>query len=152
MKNWLALVGWIALSLGAGLFGSQFQPGPWYLSLDRPPWTPPNWLFGPVWTTLYVLMGVAAWRIWVRRGVDGARAALGAFLVQLILNALWSWIFFGLHMTGVAAIEIAALLVAIIITTVLFWRIDRIAGLLLTPYIVWVSYATALNVSIWLRN
>lgn len=152
MKKWIALVGWIALSLGAGLFGSQFMPGAWYAALDRPPWTPPNWLFGPVWTTLYVLMGIAAWRVWLRRDTSSVRGALAMFLVQLVLNALWSWIFFGLHMTGVAAIEIAVMLVAIIITTILFWRIDRIAGLLLTPYIVWVSYATALNISIWLRN
>ena len=152
MKKWASLVGWIALSLGAGIFGSQFQPGTWYEALNRPPWTPPNWLFGPVWTTLYVLMGVAAWRIWVRRSEEGTGWALGLFVAQLVLNALWSWIFFGLHLTGFAAIEIVILLVAIILTTITFWKTDRPAGLLLVPYIVWVSYASALNISIWMRN
>lgn len=152
MKKWIALFGWVALSLGAGLFGSQFTPGAWYEALDRPSWTPPNWLFGPVWTTLYVLMGVAAWRVWRRPEARGRGAALGAFLFQLVLNALWSWIFFGLQMPGAAALEIVVLLAAILMTTVLFWRIDRPSGALLVPYIVWVSYASALNVSIWLRN
>lgn len=152
MKKWLSLLGWIALCLAAGFFGAMFEPGAWYDSLDRPSWTPPNWLFGPVWTTLYIVMGVAAWRVWRKREAAEAGLALGLFLTQLVLNALWSWLFFGLQSPGLAAVDIVAMLVTIVATSVLFWRIDRTAGILMIPYIAWVGYATALNISIWLRN
>lgn len=146
------LVGFLVLSYGVAAFGSQFTPGVWYARLDKPAWTPPSWVFGPVWTLLYGMMAVAAWLVWREHGLRGARIALAAFAVQLALNGLWSWIFFGLERTGAGAVWILLLWVAIVTTLVLFWRRDRLAGVLLVPYLAWVSYATALNLEIWRRN
>ncbi len=133
-------------------FGSRFTPGPWYREIAKPSWTPPGWLFGPVWTLLYLLMAAAAWQVWRRRGIGGARAALAVYLVQLVLNALWSWIFFGLHLIGPALVDLAVLWVLIVATCVLFFRASRIAGVLLLPYIAWVGFAGALNLALWILN
>jgi translocator protein len=152
MRKWAGLAGWIAVSFVAAAVGSRFEPGAWYAALNKPPWTPPSWLFGPVWTVLYATMGVAAWLVWERAGFRGARVALTLFGAQLVLNAAWSWLFFGLQRPGLAAAEIVVLLAAIVATCVAFWRVRTAAGLLLLPYIGWVGFATALNLAIWWLN
>jgi benzodiazapine receptor len=125
----------------------------WYQGLDKPAWNPPNWVFGPVWTLLYVLMGVAAWLVW-RQGWDNpqVRGALAIFGVQLLLNLFWSLIFFGLRSPGWAVLEIAVLWGFILATTVQFYRLESVAGLLLVPYQLWVTFAAVLNATIWQLN
>ncbi len=152
MRTWIALVLWIGISLAAGLAGSQFQPGDWYQSLAKPSWNPPGWVFGPVWTMLYIMMGVAAWLIWKHSGFSGAGPALWIFLVQLVLNGLWSYLFFGLRSPFTAFMEILVLWAAILLTVILFWRIRSLAGILILPYIAWVSFASVLNYTIWKMN
>lgn len=150
-----ALVGFIVLCLAVAATGGAVTAssvGTWYAGLAKPAFNPPNWVFGPVWTTLYVLMAVAAWRVWRRRGEPGARPALGAWALQLALNLGWSFLFFGAQAIGAALAEIALLLAAIVATATLFWRIDRPAGALFVPYIAWVSFATALNAALWRLN
>jgi translocator protein len=148
----ISLAVWLVVSFAAAGVGSLFTPGEWYAHLQKPAWTPPGYLFGPVWTVLYALMGTAAWLIWIRFGLAGARIALTLFILQLILNAMWSWIFFGLHNPGMAFFEILLLWVAILATVIAFWhkRID--AGALLLPYLAWVSFAAVLNYAIWRLN
>lgn len=151
-REWLGLVGWLALTFAVAWFGSRFEPGPWYAGLTKPSWTPPSWLFGPVWSVLYALMAVAAWWVWRPGGFARAPVALGLFLLQLALNGAWSWLFFGQHRVGAAAVEIVVLWLVILATTVAFWRLSRPAGALLLPYLAWVAYAAALNLSIWRLN
>lgn len=153
-----ALVVSLALVALVAVFGRQFEPGPWYAELRKPGWTPPSWVFGPVWTLLYLLMAVAAWLVWrTRRPLAGARraqatAALIAHGIQLGLNAAWSWLFFGERLIGLAAVELGLLWLAVLATTVLFWRTRPVAGALLVPYLLWTSYAGALNLQIWRLN
>jgi benzodiazapine receptor len=125
----------------------------WYPTLAKPSFNPPAWVFGPVWTLLYVMMGVAAFLIW-RQGLDadGVRTALAVFAVQLALNGLWSILFFGMRAPGLALAEIALLWIAIGLTTLFFWRVTATAGALLLPYWGWVSFATILNASLWWLN
>lgn len=130
----------------------MFMPGEWYAGLAKPAWNPPNWLFGPVWTVLYILMAVAAWLVWRRQGLAGAALPLLVFVVQLVLNAMWSWLFFGLQRPGVALAEILVLWVAILVTILLFFRVRSVAGILLIPYLLWVSFAAVLNFTIWRLN
>lgn len=146
-----ALAGWLALSFLPGVIGAPFPAPGWYRQLRRPSFSPPPWVFGPVWTVLYALMGVAAWLVAGGRA-QGRRAALGAFLAQLVLNAAWTPIFFGLRRPGLALAEITVTLVAVAATTLLFLRQRLAAGLLLVPYLAWVSFATVLNAEIWRRN
>ncbi len=139
-----------------GAIGSlfTFQSIPvWYAGLAKPELAPPNWIFGPVWTVLYILMGSAAFLVW-RRGLElrKVRLALSLFIGQLVLNALWSIIFFGLHNPGLAFIEIVFLWTAIVATIVSFAHISKTAAWLLAPYIVWVSFASYLNFAIWMLN
>jgi len=148
----LGLMVWLALCFGAAAFGSRFTPGEWYARLAKPAWTPPDWVFGPVWTLLYLSMAVAAWLVWRRHGLAGAAPALGLFLGQLLLNALWSWIFFGLKAPGWAFLELVALCLAVAATTVAFARLRPAAGLLLVPHLLWVSFAAALNFALWRLN
>ena len=148
----ISLALWLVASFAAAGVGSLFTPGEWYAHLRKPAWTPPGYLFGPVWTILYALMGTAAWLIWVRYGFDGARMALTLFVLQLALNAMWSWIFFGLHKPGVAFFEILLLWVAILATVITFWLKRPGEGALLLPYLAWVSFAAALNYAIWRLN
>lgn len=155
-KDWLALIGFIALSQGAGIVGSLFTTPSiqgWYATLARPQVAPPDWIFAPVWTTLFLLMGIAAFLVW-RNGWyrQDVRRALGVFWVQLACNTLWSIIFFGLHDPGVAFVEIIVLWLAIAATIYLFARISRLAAWLLVPYILWVSFASYLNYLIWILN
>ncbi len=145
-----------AVSLSAGLIGSLVVADnftTWYSAIEKPPFTPPNWLFGPVWTILYVLMGIAAFLVW-RKGlrVTGVKVALVWFLVQLVLNALWTPVFFGLHRIDLALIVIALLWAAIVTTIFYFLRVSRLAAVLLVPYLLWVSFAGVLNASIWHLN
>jgi tryptophan-rich sensory protein len=124
----------------------------WYPTLLKPAWTPPAWLFGPVWTVLYALMALAAWRVWLAGGWAANRPALSLYAVQLLLNLAWSGIFFGLRAPGWALIEIEVLWLAIALTTWLFFRRDEAAGWLMLPYLLWVTYAAALNAAISALN
>jgi len=124
----------------------------WYQALEKPPFNPPDWVFAPVWTALYILMGIAAWRVWRLRSFKATRAAFAVFGVQLCLNLAWSFLFFGLQRIDLALVEIIILLCAITTNTIMFWRAERLAGLLFVPYITWVTYATILNASLWLLN
>ena len=126
--------------------------GEWYASLKKPSWHPPNWVFGPVWTELYAMMAVAAWLVWRQGDFAGQALPIAAFLVQLVLNALWSWLFFGLKTPGMAFAEIVALWVAIATTLLLFRRPSATAAWLLAPYLAWVTFATLLNFTLWRLN
>ena len=148
----LGAVGWLALTFGAAWLGSRFLPDEWYKRLTKPTWNPPNWIFAPVWTVLYLLMAAAAWLVWRRYGITGAVLPLVLFVVQLLLNAAWTWSFFGLHRPGAALIDIVVLWVTLLTTLILFWRLEPLAGILLAPYLAWVSFATALNWAIWRMN
>ena len=140
----------------AGFIGSIFTTPSiptWYATLQKPLFTPPSWLFAPAWITLYLLMGISAFIIW-RKGVDNRRVreALIVFLIQLILNSLWSIVFFGLKSPLYGVVVIVALWVAILFTMFKFFKLSTAAGGLLLPYILWVSFAAALNISIWVLN
>ncbi len=149
-RSWLVLVGCIGAAFVAGAIGSwaTFENvRAWYPALAKPSWNPPNWVFAPVWTTLYVLMGVAAWRVW--RVADGkARGLMRLYFVQLVLNALWSVLFFGLKSPGWALVDIILLWGLLVWLLAGFWRRDRLAGALWRPYVLWVSFATVLNAAI----
>jgi benzodiazapine receptor len=142
----------LALTFGAGYIGSTFPIDEWYTALSKPAWNPPNWLFGPVWGVLYLLIAVSAWLVWRKTGLVRASLPLGLFAVQLVLNAAWSWIFFGRHEIGLALIEILILWVAILGTIIAFWRLNPVSGYLMVPYILWVSFASVLNFAIWRLN
>lgn len=140
----------------AGIVGSLFTVSAvreWYPTLIRPSFAPPSWVFGPVWTTLFALMGVAAWLVW-KKGMkrQDVKTALSIFAVQLVLNTLWSILFFGLHTTGGALVEIAFLWVAIVASIIAFAKISKPAAWLLAPYILWVSFAAYLNYAFWVLN
>jgi tryptophan-rich sensory protein len=136
-----------------GTFATTPNIPTWYATLQKPGFTPPNWLFAPVWTVLYLMMAFAAWRILsLPRTFPGRSGALMAFFVQLSLNAAWSWAFFALHSPLAGMCVIVPLLLLIALTMKLFWPLDRIAALLLAPYLAWVCYATALNMAIWSLN
>jgi len=124
----------------------------WYAEIAKPSWTPPNWLFGPVWTILFSLMATAAWIVWCKHGMKNARNAFAWFGIQLILNSLWSILFFGWNNPGAAAVEILFLWLAILLTLVTFSKKSKTASLLLVPYFVWVSFAMVLNITIWQMN
>lgn len=146
----------IVACLAAGGIGSIFTRSAiptWYATLEKPAFSPPNWLFAPVWTFLYILMGVAAFLVW-RQGSGNRRvsSALIVFLIQLILNALWSVVFFGLESPLYGLIVISLLWVAILVTVIQFFKISRVASALLWPYLLWVAFAAVLNSSIWLLN
>lgn len=155
LRRWIGLAVWIALCLGAGGLGAMVttpEINGWYRTIIKPTWNPPDSVFGPVWTTLYLMMGIAAWLIWKPAGLRAAAAPLALFGIQLVLNSIWSLIFFGLHQPGWAFIEILALWATIVATTIAFFRRSRIAGSLLLPYLTWVSFAAVLNLTIWRLN
>jgi benzodiazapine receptor len=150
-----ALAGFLVLCFAVAAAGGAVTAtsvGSWYAALAKPPFNPPDWVFGPVWTTLYAMIAVAGWRVWRRRSERGAGSALIAWGVQLALNLAWSFIFFGARLIGAALADIVVLLAAIVLTAILSWRVDRLAGVLLMPYIAWVSFATVLNASLWKLN
>ena len=142
----------LALSGLVAMIGTQFGPGAWYDHIAKPAWNPPNWVFGPVWTALYVLMAVAAWRVWRKPATQAVDDALFFYGVQLALNAIWSPMFFGLQNPLIALMDIVLLLAVAGVTTAMFWRIDRVAGMLFLPYAAWVAFATALNAAVWSLN
>jgi benzodiazapine receptor len=152
MKNLLGLAGWLLITFAAAWIGSRYMPGAWYESLVKPSWNPPNAIFAPVWSILYILMGVAAWMVWRRSGFSAAGAALAIFIIQLFLNTLWSYLFFGLHRPDMAFFDIVALWVAVLFVMMLFWREDKYAGALMLPYLAWVSFASYLNFTLWRLN
>ena len=143
------LLSFIVSAIGAA---ASVQAKSFYGQLAQSAWAPPGWVFGPVWTVLYVLMAVAAWLVWRSRGFRQNKLALGFFLLQLVFNALWSWLFFAWRLGGWAFADILALLVSLAITLVLFWRVKRTAGVLLIPYLLWVTFAAALNYVLWQMN
>ncbi|MFO1159080.1 MAG: TspO/MBR family protein [Reyranellaceae bacterium] len=150
----LALLAFVAVCLGIGAIGGAVvstSVATWYRALHKPPFNPPDWVFGPVWAVLYVAMAVAGWRAWRRLG-SVARPAMWLFAIQLALNLMWSILFFGLHRIGMALVEIVVLLAVIAATAVAFWRVDKAAGLLFVPYVAWVGFATVLNAALWHLN
>jgi translocator protein len=156
-RDLLGLMGFIVLCFAAAGLGGYWtapsvSPGGWYYQIAKPSWTPPSWLFGPVWTALYLAMAVAGWLVWRRGGWAAHRGALALFLVQLALNAVWSGLFFGLHSPGLAMVEILLLWTAILLTARAFFRVSRLAGWLLVPYLLWVSFASVLTFAVWRLN
>lgn len=149
---WVALGGWMLVTFVASAVGGFFQPGAWYEGLNKPAFNPPSWLFGPVWFVLYLAMGTAAWMVWRKSGFRGAALALGLYMCQLVLNAAWTPVFFGLKQPGAAFAVIVAMWVAIALTIVAFWKHRRVAAGLLVPYLLWVSFASVLNFSLWQMN
>jgi len=155
-SNTLRLIVSIVICHMAGVFGSAFTTGAiptWYAAIKKPGFTPPNWVFAPVWLALYTLMGISLYLVWREHTRNAKhRVALAMFAVQLVLNAVWSAVFFGLHSPLAGLVVIGALLVALVLAAVMFMRVSRPAGLLLVPYVVWVAFAAALNASIWILN
>jgi len=153
-KQVIGLAGWLLLTfLAAGIGATaSLHAGSFYMQLVRPEWAPPPAVFGPVWSVLYALMGIAAWLVWRARGLAAARVPLTAYVVQLAANALWSWLFFGWHRGALAFVDILVLWLLILVTIGLFWRVHRVAGALLVPYLLWVSFALALNWTAWRLN
>lgn len=154
-RDLLGLIALVGVCLAVSALGGAITAtsvGTWYQGLEKPSFNPPDWVFAPVWTTLYILMGLAAWRVWRLGRVEGARAALVVFGAQLGLTLAWSLIFFGFEQIAWALLEIVVLFLAVIANTAMFWRIDRLAGGLIVPYAAWVAYATLLNAALWLLN
>jgi len=167
-RDLAGLAAFVLLCLGVSALGAWVTAtsvGGWYQGLAKPAFNPPDWVFAPVWTALYLMIAVAGWRVWRRRGTTSARGvtsahsgttsahcALGVYALQLALNLAWSFIFFGAQAIGIALAEIALLLGAIVVNLRLFWRIDRAAGLLLAPYALWVAFAAVLNAALWRLN
>lgn len=157
MKNIPSLLAFFALLASISAIGSYFtipQIEPWYATINRPSFSPPNWVFGPVWTTLYIMIAIAGWRIWnlLPQGNKFTNPIFAPYWAQLVFNCLWSIIFFGAHQIGLAAINIIALLISIAATVRNFHKHDKIAARLLYPYAAWVSFASLLNISIWQLN
>lgn len=155
MRNVIALVVSLAIVYAVAAGGAMFTGAgvrEWYPTLAKPSFTPPSWLFGPVWTLLYTLMAIAAWLVWRRAGQAHVALPLALFAVQLVLNFAWSWLFFGLRRPDLGLADIVLLWVAILGTMIAFWRVSTVAGVLFIPYLLWVSLATALNYSLWKLN
>ena len=150
--SWVALFLCIFISFLPALFGSLFEPGAWYAGLKKPLLNPPGWVFGPVWSALYIMMGLSCWLLWRCRHSSRVGMPMVVFSAQLVLNGLWPYIFFGLKRPGLAFVEIIILWFAIGATVVLFYSKRKSAGLLLCPYLVWVTFAAYLNFSIWRLN
>lgn len=153
-KQTLGLIGWLLLSFGAAAAGAvaSVQAASFYRQLVQPSWAPPSSVFGPVWSMLYALMGIAAWLVWRQGGWRRQRGVLTVFVIQLAVNALWSWLFFAWHQGALALVDIALLWLLIVATLVGFWRVRPLAGALLLPYLCWVSFASVLNFAMWQLN
>lgn len=154
MSNFLKLITCVIVSEAAGVIGSFFTVSAiptWYATLQKPPLNPPGWLFGPVWVTLYLLMGISLWLIW-KSNAKEKKKALWLFFAQLILNAIWSPVFFGVQSIGGSLAIIVLLWVVIVLTILVFTKISKTAAWLLIPYILWVSFAAYLNFGIWILN
>jgi tryptophan-rich sensory protein len=153
--QFLGLLAWIILCFAAAGVGGLLTASSvkdWYQTLAKPAWTPPDWVFGPVWSTLYLMMAVAAWLVWRRANWSLTRGALALFGIQLGLNVAWSGFFFGLQRPGLALAELFLLLVAIAATTAAFRHVSRLSAALMMPYLLWSTFAAALNYSIWRLN
>jgi benzodiazapine receptor len=149
LRSVLVLAGFEVVTFCAPLAGVRSMPDSWYAELAKPAWNPPAWIFGPVWTFLYASMAVAAWLVWKR---VGWAAPIRLYFVQLTLNAAWTPVFFGAHEPGWALLVIVALWIAILLTMLSFQRVRRSAGLLIAPYLAWVTFATILNLTLWRMN
>jgi len=150
-----ALALFLVATFAAGAIGSSVtieSVRTWYPTLTKPTWNPPDWVFAPVWTTLYVLMATAAWRVWRKAEPADARPLAVIYGVHLVLNALWSILFFALHRPDLALVEILLLWALLVTLLIRFWRADRLAGVLWSPYVAWVTFATGLNAAIWSLN
>lgn len=150
----VGLIVWLAICFAAAGIGgvASMQAGSFYLSLTRPTWAPPASVFGPTWTVLYTLMAIAAWLVWREGGFRHARRALSLFLVQLALNTVWSWLFFAWRLGAMAFVDVLLLWAMIVATLIAFWRVRPLAGALLIPYLLWVSFASALTFAVWQSN
>lgn len=150
----LGLFVWLLVTFAGAAIGAaaSAEAGAFYGQLARPNWAPPSWLFAPVWSALYFLMAIAAWLVWRVHGFTGARAALGLFIVQLVANALWTWLFFVWHLGAIAFAEILLLWGLIVATVASFWRLNAVAASMLLPYLAWVTFAAALTFSTWKLN
>ncbi len=146
----------LAIPLIVGFIGSQLTMGSingWYTTITKPSFNPPNWIFGPVWTTIFILMGIASYRVWTKRNqAKGFRSAVGIYLLQLVFNIMWSLIFFNLHQIGLAFVEIIILIMLVIANALIFYRFDKLAGWLFLPYLLWASFACYLNYIIFTLN
>ena len=153
-RSWVGLIGWMLVVFAAAAVGalSTRRARDFYAGLVKPSWAPPGWLFGPVWTVLYLLMAMAAWLVWRTAGWSGAALALSLFLAQLACNALWSWLFFAWRRGALAFAEIILLLALIVATVVAFYQVQTLAAVLLLPYLAWVAFATALTLVVWRAN
>lgn len=149
MTSYLSLLVFLALVTAAALTGMNYLPGPWYEALAKPSWTPPNWLFGPAWTVLYVMIAFAGWRVYEKQGLV---PALLVWAVSLQLNAAWSVLMFKEHQIGLALADVAVLWLTIAAFIWLTWTSNRVASLLFVPYLAWVSFAAALNFAVWQMN
>jgi len=153
--NFWSLVISLSACFGALALGSLFTVPSipiWYASLRKPAWTPPSWLFGPVWGLLYAMMAFAVWLVWLRAGITGARVAVLVFAIQLILNVAWSWLFFARRNPGAALVDITLLCLSVGLTALLFARVEPLAAYLLLPYLMWILFAALLNARIWQLN
>jgi benzodiazapine receptor len=153
-KQVLGLVGWLIVTFAAAAIGAiaSAKAGLFYHQLTRPEWAPPAWLFGPVWTILYILIGIDAWLVWRVGGFRVARTALSLFIVQLAANALWTWLFFAWRQGALAFVEILVLWALILGTVIAFWRARPLAGILMFPYLAWVTFASVLTFTVWKLN
>jgi benzodiazapine receptor len=149
MLEWLSLTPFLAAVFVVALSGARFMPGEWYEALKKPSWTPPNWLFAPAWTVLYLMIAIAGWLVWQREGVG---MTLGFWGANLIFNAAWSWLMFGQRRMGTAFADAIAMLLTIVAFIVSAWPSSQAAALLFLPYLAWVTFAAALNFSILRRN
>lgn len=155
IRQALVLLAILAVCLATGAIGSAVTSTSvttWYQQLHKPSFNPPDWIFAPVWTVLYIAMAVSAWNVWRLHGLQDARMAMSLFAIQMTLNLAWSIIFFGMRQIGLALVEIMLLFAAIVATTLAFWRLDGVAALLFVPYVAWVGFATLLNFAIWRLN
>jgi len=146
--GWVLVVG-VTAALGAL---ASVEAASFYRSLDLPSWAPPAQVFGPVWTVLYVAMAIAAWLVWSARGWNGAWFALSMFCTQLVANALWSWLFFGWRQGAPSFVDVVVLCVLVTVTVVAFFRVRKVAGALMLPYLAWVTFAACLDFAVWQRN
>jgi tryptophan-rich sensory protein len=153
-KQLIGLGAWLLVCYAASIIGAlaSIQARSFYAQLSQPAWAPPGWVFGPVWTTLYTMMAVSAWLVWRQGGFKANRNAMLLFLLQLAVNALWSWLFFTWQLGALALADIVLLWVLILATLVAFWRVSPLAGVLLAPYLLWVGFAGFLNHALWQLN
>lgn len=147
--RYLSFIPFLLLVIAAASTGALFMPGEWYQSLNKPTWTPPDWLFGPAWTFLYLLIAIAGWKVWQAQGFG---PAVIVWLVGLGLNTIWSYLMFGMHRIDLALYDAVGMLASIVVFIAVAWGIDKGAALLFLPYLAWVSFATALNYSILSMN